>query len=566
MKELLDYLDSVRKRYSPEIFEETPVDFRTFCEHFLKQPMPELKYQIAEHILGKDPTKWNTEYQEIYLQAGKGAGKNFFVARLLVYIGYWLLCLNNPQKFFGLAEGTAIDLANVSVNANQAKEVFFREFTSVILRTTNPLTGNNWFAEHGMDLREEMDIQTSKVIFSLPHRKNIVAYSLNAERYTGEGKNLLVVIFDEVGAFRFSKAADLYDSLESTGRSRFGKFRKMVLISYKYHDNDFMQYIWKEAQKKQRKKGHHCGILLLGPYATWELNPNTRKEDYADEYERNPQRAQRIYECKGSSSEEKYFNPDLVEKAINTKRINPVKNFVLTVRDLKKLQFHDWFRGNWVYEIEIEKNPEVKNSLISLHSNARYHVHVDLAKGQEGGDCAGFALAHKITPPEGPYQIYIDLMLQIKGRNGRPINFEEIRQFIYYLTTNLGFNIKLISLDGYQSEDFIQIVKSKGYEAKLVSVDRNIAPYETFQDLLYQQRINFYNHPVLIRELKELEEINGKVDHPEKSMLRDLQEGDDRGSKDVADAVVGVTYTLVTHKNSPSVSFTFVSDYDEDDE
>ena len=109
----------------------------------------------------------------------------------------------------------------MSINGTQAREVFFKEFVSTLKRTINPKTGKNWFSEHGMDLRDDQDIQKRKVIFSPEDENNITAYSLDSEQYTGEGKNLLVVVFDEVGAFRVARAKELHTNLQDTQTSRF---------------------------------------------------------------------------------------------------------------------------------------------------------------------------------------------------------------------------------------------------------------------------------------------------------------------------------------------------------
>ena len=44
---------------------------------------------------------------------------------------YKLLCLKDPAVYFGKPPGDAIDIINVAVNAQQAKNVFFKGFKKI---------------------------------------------------------------------------------------------------------------------------------------------------------------------------------------------------------------------------------------------------------------------------------------------------------------------------------------------------------------------------------------------------------------------------------------------------
>jgi len=59
------------------------------------------------------------------------------------------------------------------------------------------------------------DIQMSKVNF----KKNITAHSLNSVKYSGEGKNILLAIFDEIAEFKPHKAKEIYDNLWFTAET-----------------------------------------------------------------------------------------------------------------------------------------------------------------------------------------------------------------------------------------------------------------------------------------------------------------------------------------------------------
>jgi len=590
---LNEILESKIDKYSDKgEFIETPVSFENFCKDFLNQPIHETKLEVTNAILGENPLEWSTRYNEAQLLWGKGSGKDFISTRLLAYIGYWLKCLRNPQKYFGIAEGTPIDFANVSINGEQAKEVFFKEFVSTLKRTTNPNTGKNWFSEHGMDLRDDQDIQKRKVVFSTEGESNITAYSLDSERYTGEGKNILVAVFDEVGAFRVAKAKELHTNIQDTQTSRFPRHRKLILISYLYDENDFMQIRWKET-------ANDVDVFHSGPKATCDMNPYRKKEDFKKKYEKDPEGAERVYECKGNSSRKnRYFkNKEKIRGLINQDRTCPIIEESLTYYDdeLSTIAFKKWFIGGVTEELHnISKklddtnnqNEELRNKLLDVyrmiktaHNSAVYGVHVDLAKGSRG-DCAGFTLGH-LYPVESQFSktvevekgFYIDLMMQLKTKDQySEIQFERLHQFIYRLIDELRFNIKIVTFDGWQSVSSIQTMNARGIESKVVSVDKDTRAFDLLKELLYKSSIgnrhlNYYHYNPFLRELEELKFENGKIDHPEMSIKRDAEEGDSRGSKDVADSAAGCAFSLLVEcKDLGDGSFVDMRDDDDNDD
>ena len=137
-------------------FVEKPVDAKTFVESpdYLGQPpLSEIQYTIVEamsqiyrkedviDIMGDSGEEYFKKYtkNELILQLGKGSGKDFVSTVACAYVVYKMLCLKDPAIYYGKPAGDAIDIINVAVNAQQAKNVFFKGFKSKIERST-------WFA------------------------------------------------------------------------------------------------------------------------------------------------------------------------------------------------------------------------------------------------------------------------------------------------------------------------------------------------------------------------------------------------------------------------------------
>jgi hypothetical protein len=119
----------------------------------------------------------------------------------------------------------------------------------------------------------------------------------------------------------------------------------------------------------------------------------------------------------------------------------------------------------------------------------------------------------------------------LPGRSGE-IDFESVRQLVRNLQDR-GFNIKAggVTFDGWQSVDTQQTLRKEGFHCNTLSVDRDLAPHDTLQELINTDQLCFYEHSVLLREARQLQLRKGsKVDHPP------------NGSKDMVDSVAGAVF------------------------
>ena len=175
-------------------FDEIPVDAKTFVEspEYLGQPpLSDVQYDIVEamsqiykledliEIMGDtEGRRYYKKYtkNEVILQLGKGSGKDFTSTVACAYIVYKLLCLKDPARYFGKPSGDAIDIINVAINAQQAKNVFFKGFKTKIERSP-------WFAG-------KYDAKVDYIEFD----KSITVYSGHSERESHEGLNLLMAL------------------------------------------------------------------------------------------------------------------------------------------------------------------------------------------------------------------------------------------------------------------------------------------------------------------------------------------------------------------------------------
>lgn len=179
-----------------------------------------------------------------------------------------------------------------------------------------------------------------------------------------------------------------------------------------------------------------------------------------------------------------------------------------------------------------------------INPGAVRHVHVDPSIV---GDATGMCMAHiggwkdveRRATPDSPSFIerapvyVVDFLLRVVPPVNGELILADSRQIIYDLSAH-GYVITSVSMDSPYSVDAVQTLRSQGYNANNVSVDKKMDAYDNLKMALYENRVVFYNYPILLQELLKLQVdwAKNKVDHPA------------NGSKDVADALAGCLFTL----------------------
>ena len=529
-------------------FEETPVDAKTFVESasYLGQPpLSDIQYDIVEamsqiyrkedliDLLGEEKgSRYYEKYtkNEIILQLGKGSGKDFTSTVACSYIVYKLLCLKDPAKYFGKPSGDAIDLINVAINAQQAKNVFFKGFKTKIEKSP-------WFAG-------KYNAKADSVEFD----KSITVYSGHSERESHEGLNLLLAVLDEISGFASEvgtgneqgKTADnIYKAFRGSVDSRFPDLGKVVLLSFPRYPGDFIseKYDAVIAEKEVIEKTHEFIINPLlpdtdpsnkfqiswdedkiisykypGVFAlkkpTWEVNPTRQIDDFKIAFMTDLGDAMMRFACVPTFASDAFFKQSQKVRACMTLR-NPIDNF---------RRFDESFKPD---------------------PTKKYYVHADLA--QKHDKCA-VAIAHvekwvNIQVINNYEQVapivVVDAVAWWEPKIEGPVNLSEVKQWIQNLR-RLGFDIGMVSFDRWQSFDIQNELQQVGMKTDTVSVAKK--HYEDMAMLVYEERLVMPAIELLFDELTQLKIMkNDRVDHPRKK------------SKDLADAVCGAIFGAISH-------------------
>lgn len=529
-------------------FDEYPVDVRTFVksEDFLGQPeLSEIQYTLVEtmsqiyqqkdleRFMEKDEAAQHYKKytkNEVILQCGKGSGKDFTSTVGTAYLVYKLLCLKDPAKYFGKPAGDAIDLINVAINAQQAKNVFFKGFKTKI-------ENSPWFAG-------KYESKVDAITFD----KSITVYSGHSERESHEGLNLILSVLDEISGFaqestsgnENAKTGDaIYKAFRASVDSRFPDYGKVILLSFPRYQGDFITKRYEEViSEKETVVRNHEFILnpelpededgnkfsvewdedhILSykiPYVfaikrpTWEVNPTRKIEDFKLAFYTDPGDALMRFACMPNFASDAFFKQrDKVERAMTLR--NPIDNF-------KR------------FDSAFEPDPD-----------KIYFVHADLA--QKHDKCA-VAISHVEKWVEiksfNDYQqivpfVVCDAIAWWEPRKEGPVDLSEVKNWIINLR-RMGFNLGLVTFDRWQSFDIQQELKAVGIKTDTLSVAKK--HYEDLAMLIYEERVAMPHLDLLFEEMSELKIVSDKkVDHPRKK------------SKDLADAMCGSVYNSISH-------------------
>lgn len=521
--------DDIADLLTDNPFSETPVGAKEFVEsheYLGLPPLSKIQYDVVESMAqiykqedverfmgATEGARYYKKYTkgEITLVLGKGSGKDYLSTVAVAYVVYKLLCLKDPSRYYGKPPGDAIDIINIAINAQQARNVFFKGFKNKIERSP-------WFAGK---YYSKMD--------SIEFKKAITVYSGHSERESHEGLNLFMAVLDEISGFGDNQSnaelgktgANIYKAFRGTVDSRFPDYGKVVLLSFPRYEGDFISTKYAEAiaEKDVIERTHE---FILNPdlpedypenkfsieweedhitkykvprvfalkRPTWEVNPTRTIEDFKMAFWTDPADARMRFLCTPTISSDAFFRSK--EKIMNAMvGRNPL--------DASRRIDEQW-----------QPDP-----------NITYYLHADLA--QKHDKCA-VAVAHvekwvSVAVTDDFKQIVpivvVDMIAWWEPKKEGPVNLSDVKHWIQGLRRH-GANIGVVTFDRWNSLDIQTELRESGMRAETLSVAKK--HYEDLAMLVYEDRIMMPSIPLLLEELTELKIIkNNKVDHPRKS-------------------------------------------------
>lgn len=505
---------------------------------------------------------------------GKSTGANIMLGRGI----YKTSCMRHPQSTFGIRSGSGIVFTIQSIRIQTAKKAVFDEFGTFIK--------NSPYFKH---IYPFDPLVTSQMLF---REQNVTVLPVSSSNTGAISMNVLGGVLDEMNFMQkvlksksqhagedgsYSQAKATYNALARRRRSRFAKKGKLpgllFLISSSRFPDDFTEQKAAEAEM--------CGgtdpEIFVASHAVWEIKG---RDNYVDEEFRvmvgnNTLRSKIL-----ADGEQPYGDCPVISVPMDFKHEfdkdldGALRDFAgvttLSTRPFitRRSAIHECisagenqrFQNPFLYESYNFSDGIPKPDPARLRTDIRMFrvAHMDLGLTRDAcgiaiGHIAGQRLIERTDPVTNnkitalmPVIAY-DCILRVTPPPNSEIEFAKIREFLIMMRDEFNLPIEFVTLDGFQSVDSRQILRSRGFKTDYLSVEK-IDAYRTLRDALYDNRLLLFRHQFLADELAGLEYVRAN-------------NGDDRvdhrtnGTKDVADAVCGVSNFLFNRRVAWSQSF-----------
>ena len=493
------------------------------------------------------------------LSGAIGLGKSTIATVGLAYVLHRLLCLKDPAAYYKLTRGSKVAIAIFNISLDQGFGVGFSKLQSMLMKSP-------WFLEHGT-------VSGLKNQTYYPGKDIEILVGSKMEHFLG--RDIFAGFLDEMEfapgsnpKMEQSKIMKLYTTIKRRMESRYMKLGKLpgilFLVSSKKSESDFLeQYLKKNKDKdylyvvdepiwvvkadQSRYSGKYFHVAVGNKYLKSKIL--TDDEDPAP-YRANGQEVIAV-PVEHREAFELDINSALMD--IAGKALSSSLKYIYY--DKLKLCYRDYLKNPFTMDelvLGFDDDSRIQDFLVMerlsrLDRSKPHFIHWDASKS---GDATGLAMAtiagHRDVKKLIAGEVYqaedivhkVVFAINIRPDPGSEIPFYKIRNFIYYLKFELGYNIVSVTCDSYQSVDTLQQMSLRGFNTKTLSMDRSRVPYDTLKNAINEGRLIMPYIPHLEKELLELEDdkMVGKIDHP-------LD-----GSKDTADAVAGAVFRSLDYK------------------
>ena len=589
IQQIFDTCRDEEKQYLIQILQElsetgsSPTYDTLWLQDYVELPVDLDTFLCDDHYLGKtnrngaaiypywkqsmhDIFDAGNQYVECVFTGATRIGKTSTAITCAAYMLYRMMCLRDPQAFFQKKEISQFSLLFFNLTLDLAKSVAFKEFNST-------LAMSDWFMNHGTmskSLKDPVYIpEGGKIVIEAG---SDVSHSL--------GKQIFCCVLDEVNFARSgvkdvqkakARIKEIYDSavarVEGTFRQQGEVYGKIFAVSSKKTDSDFLE----DHVSQQLSAGNKHLISFDKPQ--WEVLP---PDQFSPE---------RFYIAIGDRHRKGFVIADESPEALDELRdqgyqilevpidmkTNFIADFDISLRDLAGISVPGALsfitqdiidqcignRRNPFYQEILEigtKDTYTIEEFFHLEFidkplfYAPMFIDVDLSLNDDKTGISGVALTGrkdikgddgKVTSlPSFTHVFSID----IKAPRGDKIPYSKITAFILWLRRQ-HFNIERISRDQYQSEYMGQLLEEQGFTVDKLSVDRKPDGYNSFRDVLMDQRID-------LLDIQELQDELIKLQRDAMSLVPDHPIG---GAKDMSDSLARATWNAILHNSGIGV-------------
>lgn len=506
-----------------------------------------------------------------YLDAGAtGTGKSFKATLTQAYQLYWLTCVREPQTLWKIRKADPIIFMFQSVSEKVTKRVLYEPFRHMF--TAMPFT-QRWlqydkYKENELILDGGIQVVPALAVVQSMVGQAIISGILDEVNFMNVVENSATVLSNRGLGGKFDQAEVAHSTMTRRRKSRFTSRGPVpgcvsVLSSTRYK-GDFLdrridqveeneepdvriyrrrQY---EVQPQERYSGETFRVLVGTDHWPTRILEDDEEpgEDYPEHGQVEDVPIEYYYEFRNNPED---ALRDVIGIATNvitpfiTQRHKVVE--AVTKGNEEHADLKVWVDKQNV-ELATDGMPQFNEKNLPADRDTPRFVHIDLSVS---GDRCGIALCKvdgyvDVQSAEGVTEtqpnIVVEMVISIKPSTQDKIDIAEVRKWVMQLVAFYNFNIYMVSYDGYQSTESIQVLRKAGIRSEMISTERTLEPYNYLRSCFYQDRITMVNNEEARLELVNLEynEKKKKVDHPP------------RGANDMADAICGAVYAAATSR------------------
>ena len=512
------------------IYSDAPPTWNQFSSdpHFMGSILSGLYPSWKEVLADIYPNPFFCDVREVVLGGGIGIGKTTAALAGISYDMCRLMYMKNPHERYKLIKTTKITLGIVNATLALAGGVNYDQLIS-------------WFNESPF-FRAQMKASGGMTLFP-----NNIGISVGSRSGAFLGQAVVMALIDEANFMDkvHNQAIDVYNAIKARMESRFktnGRSYpgRIWICSSKTDKGAFVEeYIVKHIQDdplakifefanwevlERAGKLELCGktfpvfigddtkdpFIIQGTGQSYGLDESRVIQvptEFRQSFDMDLYRS--LQDLAGKSTQATYKFITSVERLNESFKFpNPV------TQDVIRLDFFDE-KDALINYLDYPK--------IKVDSRPRF-VHIDLGISNDKTGLAAVRLDGVVTterhdPISGKMsrvsvpKFTTDFVMAIESRPGQEVPIFKIKNFLIDLRSR-GYVVAKVSTDGYQSTNLRQDLLYNGFEVALQSVDRTMDPYVELKTSILESRVAIPNHPILITELKNLQRVGSKVDHP----------------------------------------------------
>lgn len=541
-------------------YEEPVPDINTFIDdpYYLGRSLGQGIYPIwRQAAVELFPSPYFSPYQEIVLSGAIGLGKSTAALLITLYDVCRMLSLKNPHQYYNLIESTIISFALMNATKSLAGAVLYDQLIEWI-------EGSPYF-------KSKLAPKGSRSLF----QKNI-DITVGSRGRDMLGQATAGAIFSEINDMNVvgNQAQDNFDTIATRRESRFGGKGREILghLILDSSNKGSRSFIEDRIEEKDKKGIKDYKVFSFAHWeAKWHLGHYSGKffQVYAGDANRDPfivtdenrdllatLESNRIVQVPEEHREAFHFN--IIKSLRDLAGVSTFSTFsflssnavITQVFDrvsvvTKPIIILDFFDKDQTLDKFIDIN------LLKFLCNKPRFIHIDLGLKYDSTGIActyldGYADTTRYDGLSGKKIVNRDpifvteWVMEIRAIPGQEVAIYKIRDFILN-AKKAGYPVHTVSTDGFQSSNLRQDLQLQGLNTALISVDRTKDPYYFLRNAMLEGRMHAPNIEKLVKEIRELEELEGKFDHP------------DTGSKDLTDAVAGSVWSCAQNLQKAGV-------------